>query len=746
MLLLSLFYSHPNNNNNNNNNNYFHSFFSLVILSFLLYSIFPPSGIFLDAGSGDGGSINGKRVPGTVSTVAGLTNITTSERILNMDLPLAMGLLTFPYAMHFDTVGNLYIADGGTIWLADANTQRIRKLAGDPAGDADNENIPGTSAYIQDARGITGDTAGNIYYSDGARNRIFKYNTTTGLVNTVLGNAWGDAIRGCVSFDLSSTSICGARGIFYYNPLNMLYIACPDKHQILAFNFATVCNVLGVPGVSGFGGNGDPLTINLHTPIDVFVSMIGTQLTLLSLESVGGVVRNVTLGSDGFLDGNSNSSIIVGIPGATTSSGDGGSPTSAAMHNPICFGVDINGYLYIAESDHIIRRVAKSIDEIDTLYNGDEAVDKMVVSNISLFQSYLGDITSCTLDNNNDLILSTRYVDIDGTFIWKIANPKGNNPYTHALVGYVGGVTLPAQYVPFRDGNSLGYAPSMWGDQENNLFYCDAFIPAVHRIDMNSDMISYYAGTRTGTNAPYNGGDITASLSKLHHPTSIVGDSLGNLYMSDGINGIRKVVKSSGMLVSVIRETNVDCEGAYDVSSTLCGITALAYDIVNNKLYIAQKTLIRSFAIDSQNLTIVSGAADEGSSNSDLMGSRFTSIVDIWAAPNNNLYVADTVLIRYLDFQKDTVSISAGDGPSTSDGALATSFSFDSAIHTVCGDSYGNIYVANENPTLRMVDYITRKIFAVLGDEHYPTQVPGEYVSNNQRIYPVSKCYYRGIC
>eukprot|EP01039_Chlorochromonas_danica_P010957 gene10958-12183_t len=655
-----------------------------------------------------------------------------------MDLPLAMGSLSSPYAMHFDTVGNLYIADGKTIWLADFNTQRIRRLAGHPSGGA-NENIPGTSAYIYDAHGITGDTAGNIYYSEETKFRIRMYNTTTGLVKTVLGDTTPADVLGCVSFDLPTTSICGARGVFYYNPLNMLYIACPDKHQILAFNFTTVCNVLGVPGVSGFGGNGGPLTINLHTPIDVFVSMIGTQLTLLSLESVGGVIRSVKLGSDGFLGGSATSLIIVGTPGATTSSGDGGSPTSAAMHNPICLGIDSNGYLYIAESSHIIRRVAKSIGKIDTLYNG--SADKMVVSNISLSQSYLGEITSCTLDNNNDLILSTRYAGITDTFIWKIANPKGNNPYTHALVGYVGGVTLPAQYVPFRDGNRAGYASSMWVDQENNLFYCDGFIPAVHRIDMNSDMISYYAGTRTGTNAPYNGGDITASLSKLHRPTSIVGDSLGNLYMSDGINGIRKVVKSTGMLVSVIRETIVDCEGAYDVSTTLCGITALAYDIFNNKLYIAQKTLIGSFAIGSQNLTIVSGTADEGSSNSDLMGSRFTSIVDMWVAPNSDLYVADTALIRYLDFLNGNVSISAGNGTSTSDNVLATNFLFDGVVYAVCGDSHGNIYVADENPTLRMVDYYTRNIFAVLGDGLYPTQVPGEYVSNNQFIYPVSKCY-----
>ncbi len=97
--------------------------------------------------------------------------------------------LNFPKGVSLDTAGNVYIGD--------TNNHRIRKvtistgiittIAGGSSSSFSGDNGPATSAGITYPWGAAVDAAGNLYISETPNNRIRKVTVSTGIITTYAG-------------------------------------------------------------------------------------------------------------------------------------------------------------------------------------------------------------------------------------------------------------------------------------------------------------------------------------------------------------------------------------------------------------------------------------------------------------------------------------------------------------------------------------------------------------------------------
>eukprot|EP00981_Chlorochromonas_danica_P005722 scaffold1176_cov152-Ochromonas_danica.AAC.1 len=507
-----------------------------------------------------------------VFTVAGYTNDTVDRLAKKMDIPASVASLTYPTAFHFDGQGNIYIADKTAIWLYNASTTTMSIFIG--GGGDSGDAVVATNVVITDTRGVTGDIYGNIYYSDFEKCVVRKYDVTQGTVSTVVG-AYESCHDSAQSGDFlfSDVQLNHPWGIFFSDLTDTLFIAVSASNYVLEvdFNSALARCVLGQWSVTGNSeGNLPPLSTNMDTPIAVFVRVEGvSNNTLYCVDSGNNLVRKVALVSG------AKAAIVIGTAGSSGSSGsDGQAPADTSISQPICAAVNSVGDLFVVESPGIIRRALASDSTVYTISNTAASFigSKMTISTVN-FTTILG----CGLDSDDNLVVSSQ---VSSTIIiCKIVTPSLNDSQVDALVGYMGGVTIPAQWLPLSTGGNI----AMWSDTQNNLYVVDGVSNGVHKIDMTTNTSSYYAG---GVIGGYDADGLPATLSRMNAPNQIVGDTLGNLYIYDSNNAMIRTVKTDGVLYDLVGN-----DGSVD------GVLAMAYDSSRHCLYLGQNRLAQKLNI-----------------------------------------------------------------------------------------------------------------------------------------------------
>ena len=326
------------------------------------------------SGTGLGGL--GVLTPGNVLTMAGVykTEVSTKDGIL-----ATQANLNEPASVTLDGAGNMYIADSlhnkvriVAAPIPPATVGIISTFAGTGAADYSGDNGKAVKATLDSPAGVALDGAGNLYIADTNNNVIRKVTAANGVITTVAGNGTG----GYTADNIAATSseLNQPKGITVDSAGN-LYIADTYNQRIRRVDAVTgiITTVAGDGDPSGkadgkgtYTGDGGPVTsAGLSLPYAVAFDDSGNMYIP---DSANNVIRKVAAVS-GTITGSSTISTVAGFyPGNPGISGDNGPATAALLWSPSGVAVDAAGNLYISDTQNFrIRKVNASTGIIATL-------------------------------------------------------------------------------------------------------------------------------------------------------------------------------------------------------------------------------------------------------------------------------------------------------------------------------------------------------------------------------------------
>lgn len=453
--------------------------------------------------------------------------------------------LQSPRDLAMDSQSNLYVVDRGRSRLIMINTKGIISTLGHPdgerfvLGELSSSSITWGKAYIDS------DSEGNIYllYNE----NIWHINQQEGEVVNVTEN-------------ISQAIVEVGGEIKYYQGLNFykgtVYLS--GQNHILAINLKTpIPKIIAGYGV---GDSGSATNARLETPSGIAVDRFGN---VYISEKLGHRIRKVDL------SGKISTVAGTGIGGWD---GDGGLGSKRKLRWPMGIFVDHNGNLYIADSgNHRIRRVDGQSGIIQTIagdgiqgYLGDGGLATQAKLSLpqDVFVNLEGHIYIADTDNHR-----IRKVDAESGVITTVAGEDHElSDFTHHWGGLWfygdGGIATLA---------GLSHPTSVWVDQQNNIFFADRSNHSIRKVDPFgiittvvgnqkqrpvkityrdvgydvTDIISYVGN--------FSGDDELASQASLSFPTDICVDQKGNLYVADTDNHrIRRVDAETGVITTVV--------------------------------------------------------------------------------------------------------------------------------------------------------------------------------------------------
>jgi len=243
------------------------------------------------------------------------------------------------------------------------------------------------------------------------------------------------------------------------------------------------------------------------------------------------------------------------------------------------------------------------------------------------------------------------------------------------------------------DGNSMSssfnYPQGLAVDDDGNLYVADTYNNEIRKIAKDGTVSTLAGNTTAGSN------DNIGALARFNHPSGIVADIWGNIYVSDTENHKIRKISATGV-VTTFAGTGAqgDADGAASQAS-FAFPAGLAMD-ANGNLYVADSynNKIRMITPDGQ-VSTLAGSGSAGSKDSTGINASFNQPKGISVDQGGNVWVADSYnqSIRKIS-TTGLVSTIAGNGSlGTTDGiSFASSFNSPSGIVV---DGTGNLYVSD---------------------------------------------------
>jgi trimeric autotransporter adhesin len=640
--------------------------------------------------------------------------------------------LKAPFAVASDGVGGLYVSDINRIYHMAADGQ-LRLVAGSGTTGYSGDGGYATFAQLNSPRGVAVDSAGTLYIADSLNNRIRKV-TLAGVITTVAGNGKRgfDVDRISIGDGGNATfaQLNSPRGVSVDSAGN-LYIADYGNGRIRKITPDGVITTIagnGSPGSNGDGGQAIYAQIGL--PNSVAVDSSGN---LFMSDNMNYCIRKVTLdgvistvagnGKHGYSgDGGEATSaqldrpegvavdfsgnvyiadlwncrirkvtpdgIITTIAGNGTrgSIGDGGLAALAQLDRPMGVAVDSARDIYIADTfNHCIRKV--TLDGViatvagnatrGPMGDGGQAISAQLWNPQGVIVDSTGNLYIADTDNRR-----VRKVTPNGV----ITTVAGNGSYGSSGDG---GQATSAQLTP----NAIAI------DSAGNLYIADTWNHRIRKVTP-AGVITTVAGNGIIGNRR---NDDNTNYEQLNLPSGVAVDSTGNLYIADTNDcRIRKVTPDG--VVTIISDNAPS--GLLEIGPLgQSSASRLAVDTADN-LYIADndKNRIRKMTPAGM-IDTLPGKMKENC----MIESRYGSCekVDLFQLISplgglavdtaGNLYIANNWNNRIFKFAPTgVITTVAGTGEKgfNGDGGNATSALLDNPMG-VTVDSAGNLYIAD---------------------------------------------------
>ena len=172
---------------------------------------------------------------GVITVVAGGAASLCAGKLNNVGdgCPGTSAVLFEPVGLATDTLGNIFIADVGLSAIRAVNAAGVINVyAGDYTTGYTADNVPATSATLDQPMGVAVDASGNLYIADGVTNEVRFVNASTHILTDAAGNAFGPSTYSGDGGPATSATFFSMRGVAVSPTNGNLFVADMFDSQV----------------------------------------------------------------------------------------------------------------------------------------------------------------------------------------------------------------------------------------------------------------------------------------------------------------------------------------------------------------------------------------------------------------------------------------------------------------------------------------------------------------------------------